>query len=147
MDASCQTSGQAPQIAKTENLPTKQRKTATFSKTVQVSDEMLGINKIPQNNNKPINSSNSDDVIDGLTSDVDRPRSMQDDVIRLAQELQRRQVSAEVSSSVGSDVSRTCHSDLLKLKKMEEFCKVRVALFTVCDVITGRSNSLFFLRR
>ena len=88
---------------------------------------MLGINKTPQNNNnKPKNAPNTADVIDGLTSDVDRPRSMQDDVIRLAQEVQRRQVSAEVSSSVGSDVSRTCQADLLKLKKMEEFCKVRM---------------------
>ena len=70
---------------------------------------------------------------------------MQDDVIRLAQEVQRRQVSAEVSSSVGSDVSRTCQADLLKLKKMEEFCKVRVHFAALARCVTSSRDCCLYV--
>ena len=88
---------------------------------------MLGIASSKQNNNNktPVTSKKRD-VIDTASSDIDRAATMQDDVIRLAQELDQSSHLSNLSDDVTRDVSSMCQTDLMKLRKMEDFCKVHL---------------------
>ena len=90
---------------------------------------MLGIVSSKQNNNNKTEvSSKKRDVIDTVTSDVDRAVTMQDDVIRLAEELEQCSHLSSLPDDVTRDVSSMCQTDLIKLRKMEDFCKVHLYL-------------------